>query len=809
MIRLVLIFGISLWSASLLQAAELASAYQDAGVARISSVATPSDPETVFEGQNALQTTGFAPPPAPGADQAPASDSTEATFLELFEADEEDTTDAESGDDGADPETPKSPDTVFNSQSAGRQGFHRVFIPAFRVPYLGPRGRDGTPPGTTNTWVPHPCQASHGNYYRSENGTWLGNDKICDVSGAFHDPYDSAFRFGWWGVSRDGSPAKTGMYQDLESSPFWDIDMIRSDGQQTMDFWMSGLDEDANAARGNFYFGPGLNVKLRYQGYLRNLGHDPLFGAPITGPLVPADRVVTEDLNVGQDYAIRVQQLDTKFQGRINENMKWRVNVWMQRKFGERQTNSTAHCFDVDPGPGTNRTCHVLSQRQNIDWRTLQIEPSLEANFGNLTVEYSHMLRTFGQDDQIVTRTYDVFAPFSNGLPWNYAYVPDNITNIDRLKMRLALNDTNEVYGNVYYGNTENQFRDTSRQYSGLDVRYTNRSLERLTTTTYFNVNADNNSRVPFLIAGESDPADLRHPIDHTWMRAGIKGSWQPIEGLEDRFSIATGYEYFQVDRNFAQYDAGSGPFSQPDTSSNRIEFGPQMRWSRAVRTFVRYQGTFVNDPLLGANDNDLQLNTNLPTQSHRVEIGGSWNPSPNFMTTAQFGIVDSWNKSTSVDFSENSYPFSWTVMLIPTQALTVSGGYGYYSNWLDQDVTLGYRPATETTRFQYAGENHVANINLAYAWSPTVQLIAGYEYNYGNNVFTVPASVAGADWSQLASFSDVKVEQNRVTAGADWQPYQNTTLYLRYIYFDFDDIASGYQSGTAHMGLAGAGVVF
>ena len=95
------------------------------------------------------------------------------------------------------------------------------------------------------------------------------------------------------------------------------------------------------------------------------------------------------------------------------------------------------------------------------------------------------------------------------------------------------------------------------------------------------------------------------------------------------------------------------------------------------------------------------------------------------------------------------------------------------------------------------------------FGWSPTVQLVAGYEYNFGNNRFNVPPSPVGADWSQLANFSDVKIEQNRVTAGADWQPTENTTLYLRYIYFDFDDIASGYQSGTTHMGLAGGGVVF
>ena len=58
--------------------------------------------------------------------------------------------------------------------------------------------------------------------------------------------------------------------------------------------------------------------------------------------------VVTEDLNVGEDYAIRVQELDAKFQGRLTDNLKWRLNLWGQRKFGERQANAVAHCFNIN-----------------------------------------------------------------------------------------------------------------------------------------------------------------------------------------------------------------------------------------------------------------------------------------------------------------------------------------------------------------------------------------------------------------------------------------------------------------------------
>ena len=110
----------------------------------------------------------------------------------------------------------------------------------------------------------------------------------------------------------------------------------------------------------------------------------------------------------------------------------------------------------------------------------------------------------------------------------------------------------------------------------------------------------------------------------------------------------------------------------------------------------------------------------------------------------------------------------------------------------------------TETTRWNYAGENHLVSFNANYAWTECVQLVGGYEWNRGNNAFTVPPSPQpGVDWSLLPSLSDVLVETNRVTAGVDWQPYGDMNVYFRYILFDYNDISSGHDSGTSHMALA------
>jgi hypothetical protein len=304
----------------------------------------------------------------------------------------------------------------------------------------------------------------------------------------------------------------------------------------------------------------------------------------------------------------------------------------------------------------------------------------------------------------------------------------------------------------------------------------------------------------------------------------GLKGNWRPFDGDWSGFLLAGGYEYYILARDFAIYEGSArlGTFSQPDTKSHMIEFGPSMQWSPQWKTYARYKGYFFEDPLIGVRESTGRFNTNQPEQDHRIELGGTWTPTYNFMASAQFSLNNSWNQSVypssglaptvPINFSEDSYPVYCTAWYAPTDRLSLTGGYGYFSNWIDQDITIGFRTSPiETTRWRYAGENHLASINAHYAWTPTVQFTGGYEWDRGTNTFIVPPSTAGANWDLgpgLASYSAVIVKTQRITAGVDWLPYANTTAYIRYVYFDFDDTTQDFNSGTAHMLLGGIAVL-
>jgi hypothetical protein len=722
-----------------------------------------------------------------------------------------------------------------------KNGFRAICDHGCRLEYLGDSCACDTSCCTTDQWCENPCDCAHGNcYLNEEDGTWYCNDKHCDVFGDPGWTDRSALRFGWWASSTDGSNVKTGEYQDLKSSQFWDLDSISSDGRQTLDFSLTGLDNEANNAIVNYY-GPGMSSKVKYQRFLRRWDHDPLAAPDLLGTPAPlaTDNIVSEDLNVGQDYAIRVQQLDARFQGPIGNNMKWRLNLWGMQKFGERQANSMGHCFDTNLAstPGGTATplnpanrCHVLSQQQSIDWLTMEVQPVVEAKFGDVSLEYSRTMRSFGQGDQLIGRRYSQFGYTDPG-GYTSNFVSENFTQIDRLKVSAQLTEDNQLYANVYLGDTQNKFRDTRRQFGGYDVRLTNRSFDGVTLTGYASMYEENNqlpttffTTPPFGTnlgnALQREPGGgPDHPINYDRTRVGVKGNWRPYDdGAWSGFLLAGGYEYYIVARDFAVYTGSArlGTFSQPDTKSHMIEFGPSMQWSPEWKTYVRYKGYFYEDPLIGVRESTGRFNTNQPEQDHRIELGGTWTPASNFMATAQFSLNNSWNQSVypsnvpavPINFSEDSYPLYCTAWYAPTDRLSFTGGYAYFSNWIDQDVAIGFRTSPiETTRLRYAGENHLASVNAHYAWTQTVQLTGGYEWDRGTNSFVVPPSTAGANWdlgTGLASYSAVAVETQRLTAGLDWLPYNNTTAYIRYVYFDFADKTQDFNSGTAHMLLGG-----
>jgi hypothetical protein len=685
------------------------------------------------------------------------------------------------------------------------------------------------------------------------------------------DAYPIVLRGGYWSIHHEGSPVKTGEFQSLSSSPFWDADGLLSDGSRTLDFFATGTDQDGNKA-GLTYYGPGLSAKVDYDRYLRRLDRDQFLNFDPNEPVSPtSQRVLNRTvLHAGEDYAIRVQDFDARFKGHLADNLKWRLNVWGIQREGERQAQKLAHCFNeslLTPGAPTGNRCHILAQPQRIDWTTVEIEPVIEANLDYFTVEYSRTMRALDQNDQVVTRQYTNAS--HTGWPVAFTAVPynfttENYTEIDRIKVGADITDYTKFYGLAFVGNTQNEFRGTHRYFNGFDLRLTNEALDGVTVTGYGKrINEHNRLPTTFpendLVQGGDSIADYHHPVNYEKTAAGVKGKWRPSESgwnTPRGLSFNGGYEYALIDRAFAEYDiedSGDRTFVQPNTRIHEFQAGTAMRWSACWDTYLRYRLRLIDDPIFGVRATNGDLNTNQPEQAHLIEIGGTWMPAENFLVTATFGIEDrshhslhdNLNNAYSVfetnpratAFDETSYPIVITAWYAPTRKWSLSAGYAVYTNWIDQLITLGdqyndgvYNPVARNYQepqpaqdwWQYAGRAEIVSLGATYAWTRQVRLNGGIEWGRSRNGFASPPSPAISqdpagggsgtqvpDWTLLPSLSDVIVDTTRITAGVDYALRERIDLYFRYSLFDYDDEAGTGLGGTTHGFLGGLSAVF
>ena len=154
----------------------------------------------------------------------------------------------------------------------------------------------------------------------------------------------TVLRAGWWTTDVDGSPAMIGEYQDLDSSPFWEVDHLSTDGVRSNDFSSperttrprrpAGITRARDSGPTSSTIGSSTRwPPIRSTNFPQAVADPANPGSYLP---VPGD-FIAEDLNVGEDYAIRVQQLKAKFQGDLTDKIRWRLNVWGLRKSGERQ----------------------------------------------------------------------------------------------------------------------------------------------------------------------------------------------------------------------------------------------------------------------------------------------------------------------------------------------------------------------------------------------------------------------------------------------------------------------------------------
>ena len=464
------------------------------------------------------------------------------------------------------------------------------------------------------------------------------------------------------------------------------------------------------------------------------------------------------------------------------------------------------------------RVCHVVSQPQEIDWVSTRVEPAIEARIGPVTAEYSRPMRFFGQHDSVVTRSYGSLHPYNDyAVDYPYAVVPETVWQTDRLKLRTELPQRTYVFAQLFQGTTENLQRDTHRDSYGFDVRASNSYFSRMTLSGFVRYNRQLNQFPPYLVTPEDitlfvptaivPPYGLRHPIDYLRISTGADAVWRPFRtgGLADQLAFNAGTELGTIGRSYADYQVENPPgfVTQDYTSYVSYSVATSMRWHPRFDNRVRYRHRNTSHPLFGLDSYFDVTNTNLPTSEDMVSLDTTWLAADNFMATASVSLENRHNHSSVADYVEDNYPLIFTFWYAPRSAWSISGGYGFLSNWIDQDMYFpGDTPEVEPLdrqQWDYGGRGHVLSFGASYACTERLTFSGSLQEVWATDVFE-PLAL----WPDLPSYSDVQVSTRRYACGIDWTARAHLSAYLRYIYEHYDDVSAPYNSGRAHMVLAG-----
>ena len=76
-------------------------------------------------------------------------------------------------------------------------------------------------------------------------------------------------------------------------------------------------------------------------------------------------------------------------------------------------------------------------------------------------------------------------------------------------------------------------------------------------------------------------------------------------------------------------------------------------------------------------------------------------------------------------------------------------------------------------------------------------------QVNWNGTAVTQPGGVP-VNYTDVPAYSRVEVNTYRVLLGLDYSLQQNVSTFLRYNYYDYDDVTQAYNSGVSHIFLAG-----
>ena len=393
---------------------------------------------------------------------------------------------------------------------------------------------------------------------------------------------------------------------------------------------------------------------------------DKIFGElaelnpPVTsvgGVTLPYDAKQAYTQELDNDYIVTREETkaETDLALPILPNIVFHAGLRIETREGLEQAIGMSKCDG----------CHVSAGGKNIDERTEDFNFGATGKFGQLTVEYDYLNRTFNEDSATPSRYYeDAGNPtandqllYENGY-FDYNRTPDSEKDTHHLKARYDFSSYTMLSGSYTKSNVESNKSTPAR-----DISY---SLEQDTLKTEFesfggklatrlgnwrlsarantySIDADDNT-----VKMRSDLTTLNNP---NGLSFDLDKEWEPAEerdvdefGLDVVYRIAQGttvrlgYEYEQIDRE--DHELGK-------TETNTFKIALKSRLNSKLSGRISYQYQDIDNPM----DNATGIAQKMGTATQDSLNSGLW-----YVNKADYVGKDN-NIGTDVAYWNSVYP--------------------------------------------------------------------------------------------------------------------------------------------------------
>ena len=530
-----------------------------------------------------------------------------------------------------------------------------------------------------------------------------------------------------------------------------------------LEFGAQGMfyDSDANQFSGELEFDRFIRAHADYQRFYHRLGQEELVNLRATsaGPKQGAmlwhtysyapnygvwpDGTVN-DLIPHKDFGLSHSEVKSGAEFLIPALPGVTIGVHQRTEWrkGNEQVMAMTKCS----------SCHIVAHDKQVDEKTNDIEPFIEAKLGQLTMKYSFLYREFNENAPDTVHYYDqAFNPISGkgaGTMSGGLNYQDSVLSIDRTPdSRKTMHSVKAKYdfsgrSSLYVGYVNAQMSNRSSEnipvgtQNGMPL-YGRDELETDYNAGMISWSANIMKGLAVFLKGryqniDSDSADIDLLYDGTVPSLG--GPWRR-ESDENRdiytatadiryrltrtISMGLGYEYNGISRDHAHFlvdedtNTHKAKLSATWRLASNLTFGAKYHFTYNDAPYTWHDAIYANDGSCGMLSDgvcnipnttyDRAYSTNVygtrsrnttmePEYLHNIMMKANWSPLA-MLNVGAYAKYDHGRNTSDIDYAynENLLDTGLDFTVTPMEKLSLTLGYNYFGRNTDSKITIPF----------------------------------------------------------------------------------------------------------------------